>query len=364
MRIHVTLMAEAPHRKEHSMPDQSTTTPLHMRVITSPGTRAIVALAAGLIAGAALAHEQPGGGTAAGPDSSGSAAAASTSANTGNTSTGTGTSDADPATPAQQPINEQGISGELFHALLGLSMQNADYSGFPDEVITGYPADSSTWKKQDNPAPELPNIAAYQYYTDANDNGSPKNERTADGNFFLAQSNFFYHLNTGMKGSNSGSASEVFLDSSATIPVQVTDEGITLANTMKLEQETASQGPKTYELKADAPKGVSKMDFITFDTFVQSYKGTDNTNSGSYSVQVKKGDNPQQAKLCWYDSVGSVSRTVCQVWSVPGDWTFGKALNYDRTEVDDMRGYLPPTDFNPGARSFYWVTGPQTWPRL
>jgi len=49
------------------MPDQSTTTPLHMRVITSPGTRAIVALAAGLIAGAALAHEQPGGGTAAGP---------------------------------------------------------------------------------------------------------------------------------------------------------------------------------------------------------------------------------------------------------------------------------------------------------
>ena len=46
-------------------------------------------------------------------------------------------------------------------------MQNADYSGFPDEVITGYPADSSTWKKQDNPAPELPNIAAYQYYTDA-----------------------------------------------------------------------------------------------------------------------------------------------------------------------------------------------------
>ena len=307
------------------MPDQSTTTPLHMRVITSPGTRAIVALAAGLIAGAALAHEQPGGGTAAGPDSSGSAAAASTSANTGNTSTGTGTSDADPATPAQQPINEQGISGELFHALLGLSMQNADYSGFPDEVITGYPADS---------------------------------------NFFLAQSNFFYHLNTGMKGSNSGSASEVFLNSSATIPVQVTDEGITLANTMKLEQETASQGPKTYELKADAPKGVSKMDFITFDTFVQSYKGTDNTNSGSYSVQVKKGDNPQQAKLCWYDSVGSVSRTVCQVWSVPGDWTFGKALNYDRTEVDDMRGYLPPTDFNPGARSFYWVTGPQTWPRL
>ena len=146
--------------------------------------------------------------------------------------------------------------------------------------------------------------------------------------------------------------------------VQVTDEGITLANTMKLEQETASQGPKTYELKADAPKGVSKMDFITFDTFVQSYKGMDNTNSGSYSVQVKKGDNPQQAKLCWYDSVGSVSRTVCQVWSVPGDWTFGKALNYDRTEVDDMRGYLPPTDFNPGARSFYWVTGPQTWPRL
>lgn len=346
------------------MPDQSTTTPLHMRVITSPGTRAIVALAAGLIAGAALAHEQPGGGTSAGPDSSGSAAAASTSANTGNTSTGTGTSDADPATPAQQPINEQGISGELFHALLGLSMQNADYSGFPDEVITGYPADSSTWKKQDNPAPELPNIAAYQYYTDANDNGSPKNERTADGNFFLAQSNFFYHLNTGMKGSNSGSASEVFLNSSATIPVQVTDEGITLANTMKLEQETASQGPKTYELKADAPKGVSKMDFITFDTFVQSYKGTDNTNSGSYSVQVKKGDNPQQAKLCWYDSVGSVSRTVCQVWSVPGDWTFGKALNYDRTEVDDMRGYLPPTDFNPGARNFYWVTGPQTWPRL
>ena len=67
------------------MPDQRTTTPLHMRVITSPGTRAIVALAVGLIAGAAFAQEQP-------------------------------------ATPTQQPINEQGISGELFHTLLGLSM--------------------------------------------------------------------------------------------------------------------------------------------------------------------------------------------------------------------------------------------------
>ena len=189
------------------MPDQRTTTPLHMRVITSPGTRAIVALAVGLIAGAAFAQEQP-------------------------------------ATPTQQPINEQGISGELFHTLLGLSMQKADYSGFPDEVITGYPADSSTWKKQDNPAPELPNIVAYQYYTDANGNGSPANERTADGNFFLAQSNFFYRLDTGMGGSNSGSASEVFLNSSATVPVQVSDEGITLANTMKLEQETASQGEK------------------------------------------------------------------------------------------------------------------------
>lgn len=270
----------------------------------------------------------------------------------GNTTTTTG-----------QPLSDQGISGELMHTLLGLYMTDADGTSPLQEVSDAYPADNTTWQRQENPNPAWPVVAAYQHYwTAGGQNPDAETDRTPDGHFLLARSNFQYAIVSFLRRFNpdlpQGKLPADFMYSNASVPVQVNDTGIVLGNTMHLDQDTHWAGPREYELEAGSARSIARTDIVPFDAAIQTYRSSD----GWYELSVMKGNEPRQVKLCWENFVGSIHRTICQVWHVPVTWTFGKALNFDRVEIQDDRKYFPG---DPSEGGFmFWVSGPQTWKRL
>ena len=149
------------------------------------------------------------------------------------------------------------------------------------------------------------------------------------------------------------------MGSYASVPIQVNDTGIVLGNMMHVEQDTPLRGPREYELEAASARPIARTDTVPFDAAIQTYYSSD----GRYELSVRKGEEPRQVKLCWENKVAYVDRTICQVWHVPVTWAFGKALNFDRVEIQDERRYYSPVDPSEGGTMF-WVSGPQTWERL
>ena len=102
-------------------------------------------------------------------------------------------------TTTGQPLSDQGISGELMHTLLGLSMPNSNGNVPLPEVSDAYPAYMTTWKRQENPDPAWPVISAFQDHRTANGQNT---DRTPDGHFLLARSDFQYSLQSDLRGFN------------------------------------------------------------------------------------------------------------------------------------------------------------------
>lgn len=263
-------------------------------------------------------------------------------------------------TTTGQPLSDQGISGELMHTLLGLSMPNSNGNVPLPEVSDAYPAYMTTWKRQENPDPAWPVISAFQDHRTANGQNT---DRTPDGHFLLARSDFQYSLQSDLRGFNpnlpEGRIPAGFMASYASVPIQVNDTGIVLGNMMHVEQDTSLGGPREYELEAASARPIARTDTVPFDAAIQTYYSSD----GRYELSVRKGEEPRQVKLCWENKVAYVDRTICQVWHVPVTWAFGKALNFDRVEIQDERRYYSPVDPSEGGTMF-WVSGPQTWERL
>ena len=152
-------------------------------------------------------------------------------------------------TTTGQPLSDQGISGELMHTLLGLSMPNSNGNVPLPEVSDAYPAYMTTWKRQENPDPAWPVISAFQDHRTANGQNT---DRTPDGHFLLARSDFQYSLQSDLRGFNpnlpEGRIPAGFMASYASVPIQVNDTGIVLGNMMHVEQDTSLGGPREYEL--------------------------------------------------------------------------------------------------------------------
>lgn len=272
-----------------------------------------------------------------------------------------GAAAADGGTAAvQQPITEQGISGELMHTLLGLYMVEADLNGVVKEVAIAYPA-TGDWKRDPDPNPAWPTVRVFQMYQTAQGQFPPESDRTPDGHFVLARSSFLYTVSTSTGGYDGdlpqGTPPEWFLDSAGEMPVEVNDTGIVLGSSMRVVQDT-TMGEREYELKAESARTIARTDIVPFKQFIQSYRG----DGAGYHLKVEKGREPRQVKLCWSVSGPSLDRDACHVWSVPNNWTFGKALNYDRAEVADGRWYFPSELSGGGYQR--WITESQPWPRL
>lgn len=264
--------------------------------------------------------------------------------------------------PTQAPITEEGISGELMHTLLGLSMRNADTSGFPQEVTEAFPAKRYSWERDPDPDPRWPSTHAYQDHLGANHEHPTADERTADGHFFLARRDFLYGIHSGLGRPNPDKPADArlewVLDSYAGLLVHVNDTGIVLSQQIEVQQNSLAREDNTYTLSASAPKTIEKTDRVAFDIPVQRYEH----DNDLFMLSVKKGDHPQQVRLCWHNDVDAIRRDVCQAWSVPDSWHFGMALNFDGAHLSDSR-YNFPSELTNGA-PMNWVTPPQNWPRL
>lgn len=269
------------------------------------------------------------------------------------------------------PITEQGITGELFHTMLGLSMQeDRDGYAFSNEIITAFPVDWKTMQPNPDYDPAWPTLAVHQSFQLVQQAGgaAPEYTRTPDGHFFLASSDFIYSLSSGEGGHDpnppqrqSEHPAEYVLNNRSHIPVQVTPEGIILSSKMRLHQTAMYNGPDLHEMEAPAPKAIARTDIVPFNATIQEYQ-TDAVQGGSYDISIRKGEQERQIKLCGYSSFSPVHRNTCVVWSVPENWQFGMALNFDRIEVTDAR-YFFPSELTEGSPQT-WVTRSQPWPRL
>lgn len=270
---------------------------------------------------------------------------------------------ADSQTPAAEaPVTEEDISGELMHTLLGLSMRNLDISGFPREVSEAFPAKRFSWERDPDPDPRWPSTHAFQDYLGANRDYPTAEERTEDGHFFLARRDFIYGIHSGLGSPNPDKPAEAnlewVLNSYAGILIQVNDTGIVLSEQMEVQQASLQREDNTYTLAASAPRIIAKTDRVPFDTPVQTYENGNDT----FFLYLKKGEDPRQVRLCWHNDVASVRRDVCQSWSIPNQWKFGMALNFDGAHLRDSRYNFPSELTNGGPMD--WVTAPQSWRRL
>lgn len=342
--------------------------------------RSVLAVAIALIAGHALADQSP----PPAPQAPGSESSAPATPDTPDS--GSGQNPQPPAQPGQDdgaqegsnndagnaPVTNDGVSGELLHTMLGLSMEESPEGRLSDDLITAFPVDWKTMQPDPDYDPAWPTLATYQTFRLVQHEGAPAPEytRTPDGHFLLANSDFIYSQVSHEGGHNpnppqrqSEHPAEYVLSHRAQIPVKVTPEGIILSAKMRLIQTAIVNGPDGHHLEAPAPKAIAKTDTVPFKTTIQAY--TYKTNLGQdayYSLSVEQGKEDRQVKLCGYGSFAPIHRNTCVVWRVPDNWQFGMALNFDRIEVTDER-YSFPSELSEGG-SQTWVTRSQPWPRL